>query len=52
VTAVRERVDVPVLVGGGAVAAAAASAALGGDGWAPDARGVVELLETFAFQGG
>lgn len=52
VTAVRERVDVPVLVGGGAVADAAASAALGGDGWAPDARGVVELLETFAFQGG
>jgi excisionase family DNA binding protein len=47
VAAVRERVDVPVLVGGGAVPDAETSTALGGDGWAPDARGVVELLEAF-----
>lgn len=46
VAAVRERVDVPVLVGGGAVPDAEASAALGGDGWAPDARGVVGVLES------
>jgi len=36
---------VPVLVGGGAVPDAASSRALGGDGWAADARGVVALLE-------
>ena len=47
VDAVRERVDVPVLVGGGAVPDAVTSASLGGDGWASDARGVVELLEAF-----
>jgi len=45
VAAVRRRVDVPVLVGGGAVPDAATSEALGGDGWAADARGAVELLE-------
>lgn len=45
VSAVRRWVDVPVLVGGGAVPDAATSAALGGDGWASDARGVVEVLE-------
>ena len=45
VAAVRRRVDVPVLVGGGAVPDAAASADLGGDGWAADARGAVQLLE-------
>jgi excisionase family DNA binding protein len=45
VSAVRQWVDGAVLVGGGAVPGAAASEALGGDGWAPDARGVVELLE-------
>ena len=45
VAAVRAQVDVPVLVGGGAVPDAEASAALGGDGWAPDACGVVDLLE-------
>lgn len=50
VAAVRERVAVPVLVGGGAVTDAAASTALGGDDWAPDARGVVEILEDL--QGG
>lgn len=44
VAAVRQRVDVPVLVGGGAVPDAAMSVALGGDGWAPDARGVIDLL--------
>ena len=37
--------SVPVLVGGGAVPDAATSEALGGDGWAADARGAVELLE-------
>lgn len=49
VAAVRERAgpSVPVLVGGGAVPDAAASTSLGGDGWALDARGVVELLESF-----
>jgi len=42
-----------VLVGGGAVPDAATSAALGGDGWAADARGVVDLLEErLGFQGG
>lgn len=45
VDALHDRLDVPVLVGGGAVADAAASAALGGDGWAPDARAAVQLLE-------
>lgn len=45
VDAVRARAGVPVLVGGGAVPDAATSTALGGDGWAADARGVVELLE-------
>ena len=45
VAAVRSRVEVPVLVGGGAVPDAGASASLGGDGWAADARGVVEVLE-------
>lgn len=53
VAAVRERSGVPVLVGGAAVPDAATSAALGGDGWAADARGVVELLEErFGFQAG
>lgn len=45
VEAIREQVLVPVLVGGGAVPDAATAAALAGDGWAPDARGVIELLE-------
>ena len=45
VAAARERVDVPVLLGGGAVPDAAASVALGADGWAADARGAVALLE-------
>lgn len=45
VAAVHERVDVPVLVGGGAVPDAAAAQALGGDGWAADARDLAELLE-------
>ena len=45
IAAVHERVDVPVLVGGGAVPDAAAAKALGGDGWAADARDVTELLE-------
>lgn len=45
VEAVRERARVPVLVGGGAVPDAATSSALGGDGWAADARGTVEVLE-------
>ncbi|MCO8127134.1 B12-binding domain-containing protein [Acidimicrobiia bacterium EGI L10123] len=50
---VRERSGVPVLVGGAAVPDAATSAALGGDGWAADARGAVELLEErLGFQGG
>ncbi len=45
VSALHRWVDVPVLVGGGAVPDAGTAAALGGDGWAPDARGVVQLLE-------
>ncbi len=45
VSAMRRWVDVPVLVGGGAVPDAGTAESLGGDGWAPDARGVVDLLE-------
>jgi MerR family transcriptional regulator, light-induced transcriptional regulator len=45
VAAIRHEVDVPVLVGGRAIADEAAARALGGDGWASDARGVVEVLE-------
>lgn len=45
VAAIRHEVDVPVLVGGRAIEDVAAARALGGDGWAADARGVVEVLE-------
>jgi len=45
VSAVRGAVGAPVLVGGAAVPDEAAARALGGDGWAPDARGVVGVLE-------
>jgi len=44
VTAVRGRVDVPVLVGGAAVPDEGAARGLGADGWAVDARGAVEVL--------
>lgn len=42
--AIRGATSAPVLVGGGAIGSAADAAALGGDGWAPDARGLVEVL--------
>jgi MerR family transcriptional regulator, light-induced transcriptional regulator len=45
VAAIRHEVDVPVLVGGRAVGDEVAARALGGDGWAADARGVAEVLE-------
>jgi len=45
VAAVRDRVSVPVLVGGGAVPDEAAARSLGGDGWAADARSAVAVLE-------
>jgi excisionase family DNA binding protein len=48
VAAVREVASVPVLVGGGAVEGEAHARRLGGDGWAADGRGLVELLPTLA----
>lgn len=45
VDAIHDAVDAPVLVGGGAVADEATARALGGDGWAPDARGALEVVE-------
>lgn len=45
VDALHDAVDAPVLVGGGAVADEGAARALGGDGWAADARGALELVE-------
>lgn len=45
VAEIRGAVDVPLLVGGGAVTDEDAARRLGGDGWAPDARGVVGILE-------
>lgn len=44
--AVRSAGRVPVLVGGAAVADEDAARRLGADGWAPDARGVVDLLQS------
>jgi len=46
VGAVRGAVRVPVLLGGAAVADEDAARRLGADGWAPDARGVVGLLQS------
>lgn len=46
VGAVRAAVRVPVLLGGSAVADEDAARRLGADGWAPDARGVVGLLQS------
>lgn len=46
VDAVRSAVRVPVLLGGGAVPDEETARRLGADGWAADARGVVDVLQS------